>query len=300
MSVDVIIKQKGLFKKKLSLKDILMDKFKYGRYNENYILYPEERGDGEITIYNPQCIGRGISVIWNEEEINEIGLHMLLPTTNSEINDFYDLIEHLCMLWKTKTFIQDGEERSLNELNDLKMNMKAYSFETLQSFLTEHDNGNFFCAMWPYSFQAKDVKHWLEDQTLMAFEKDLHENQLKDLYYANPRYYRDQDNKIMGVYTVTATVDTIFPIRPIVPFSQVNFENGESLEADYYSVALVSIEKDDMIGSLKFEDFINEISRQELHEFDSEHFYFNGLSENQILEFTQKLNFESNNIFIIN
>lgn len=293
MSIDITIHQKGLFKRKLTLQDILMGKFAYGRYDQNYVLIPNEKNENELTIYHPDHIARGISVIWNENETSQIGLHMLLPTTFEEIDDFYQLVEHLCHLWKTKTFIQDGEEKIVNEMNDLKSEIKDFSYHTLEQFLTEHENGNFFCAMWPYYFLSQDVQHWLSDSSLTAFSKDLHENQQKDLYYANARMYQMKDGGILGVYTVTATVDTIFPLKPMIPMSCINFQTGESITADQYVVALVSIEKDKMLGDIPFDDFVNELSHRELHEFDSEHIFFEGMSEGEIQRIYQKYNNES-------
>ncbi|WP_028043942.1 DUF4299 family protein [Candidatus Stoquefichus massiliensis] len=290
MSVDITIYQQGLFKKKLKMKDILMDQFAYGRYDQNYVLIPDERNDNELTIYHPDHIARGISVIWNENEASQIGLHMLLPTTSEEIDDLYLLIEHLCKLWKTTTFIQDGEEKSLNEINELKSYIKDFSYASLQSFLNDHDNGNFFCTMWPYYFRSQDVQHWLTDKTLTNFANDLHQNQIKDLYYANAHMYKTQDDSILGVYTVTATVDTIFPLKPMIPMSCINFQTGESIEADHYIVALVSLEKEKMLGDISFDEFMKELSHHELHEFDSEHIFFEGLSEEEIETIYQKYN----------
>lgn len=293
MSVDITIVQKGLFKKKMALQDILMNEFAYGRYDDNYVLIPDERNETEMILYHPDHIARGISVIWNENETSQIGLHMLLPTTNEEIDDLYRLIEHLCRLWKCKTFMQDGEEKQLSEIDELKSKIKDFNYATLQRFLTDHENGNFFCAMWPYFFHSQDVRHWLDEKSLAAFAKDLHENQRKDLYYANARMYQMKDESILGVYTVTATVDTVLPLKPMTPFSCINFQTGESITANQYVVALVSIEKDEMLGDIPFDAFMTELSHHELYEFDGEHIYFEGLSETEIQSIYLKYKNES-------
>ena len=288
MSVDIVIKQKGFFKKKLSLKDILMDCFAYGSYDDNYILKPNERAENEVILYHPDHIARGISVVWNEAETNQIGLHMLLPTTCEEIDDFYMLIEHLCHLWKTDSFEQDGEVHSIKEIENIKSGLKDFNYDTMKSFLTEHEDGNFFCAMWPYYFNSKDVMNWLDDHELSNFSKDIHNNQVIDLYYCAQRYYRMNDESILGVYTITATVDTVFPTKPLTPFSCVNFQTGESITANQNIVAFYSLEKEDILGDVPFDDFISEISKKELHEFDTLHFYFDGLTEEEIEQINQK------------
>jgi len=286
VSVKISIQQKGILKRTLSLQDILMDTFHYGRYDANYIFLEGEMGEGEMTIYHPEHIARGISVIWNEHEKKEISLHMLLPTTPQEIDDLYKLVKHLCHLWKTSSFIQDDQVFTLDNIEYLKNDLLTTSYQSLCDFLKQHESGNFFCAMWPIDFESEKVQHWITDSTLKNFANDLHRLQNMDLYYANARLYRvhheGQQEAIMGVYTVTATVDTIFPMQPKAPFSCVNFETGESMQVDFYRVALVSLNKKEMLGLISFDDFMNELYKKEVHEFDSEHIYFDGISEEEI------------------
>lgn len=288
MSVDVIVKPKSLLKKKLTLKDILMNCFEYGRYDQNNILIPQEKDDKQILLYHPDHIARGILVDWNEKETYSIHFSILLPTTAEEIDDFYNLVIHVCSLWKTHVFIQDDEEYTIDEIQSLKKEITDFSYSTLEKFLNEHDNGSFFCAMWPIYFRSQDVQHWIEKPSLEAFGNDLHRMQTLDLYYANARYYQTNDQKIMGIYTVTSTVDTIFPLKPMVPFAYINLQNGESIKADNYYVALVSLSNDKMLGLISFDDFMKELSHHELHEFDSEHIYFLGLSEKEIEDIYSK------------
>ncbi|MEG0366506.1 MAG: DUF4299 family protein [Coprobacillus sp.] len=291
MSLDITIQQKGIFKKKLSLSDILMDEFEYGRYNENYVLMQNEKSDEELTLYHPHHIARGISVIWNENETKEIGLHMLFPTTNAEIDDLYKLVTQYCQYYKTDIFEQDGQRYTLSDIDEVKQNIKTFNLQTYQDFLSQHDAGCFFSAMWPYYFDKEIKDKWLNDLTLEIFADDLHQQQNQDLYYANAKFYNvDKDDKkqVMGVYTVTATVDTIFPLVPKTPFCYQDFSSKDDVKADFYAVCLVSIEKNEVLSTISFDEFINELNKRELHEFDGEHIYFDGLSENELNEIAQK------------
>ena len=265
-----------------------MDEMCYGTFDQNYILMEGEKSETEMTIFHPQHIARGISVVWNEHETQEIQLHMLLSTTNEEIEDFYRLISHLCHLWKTKTFEQDGEMFTLDDIDSLMERTKAYNYEALQSFLNDYDEGTFFCARWPIHFVSEQVQKWVDSSTLQNFAHDLHEHQSKDLYYANARLYNTNDDKIMGVYSVTASVDTIFPITPIVPFAYINLQTGEETCVDEWKVGLVSFDDDQLVGIIDFKDFLNEVYHDEVHEFDSQHIYFDGLSEERIHELFNK------------
>lgn len=288
MSVHISIYQKGFFKKKLSLKDILMDEMKYGISDRNFILTEGEKSEKEMIIFHPQHIARGMNVIWNEDETQEIQLHLLLSTTNEEIEDLYRLVTHLCHLWKTESFQQDGEFFTLNDIPVLMEKMKAYNYETLQSFLRDYETGTFFCAKWPIHFISEQVQNWIESPTLQNFARYLHTNQSQDLYYANARLYNTNDGKVTAAYTITATVDTIFPMKPTVPFAYINLQTGEETKVDEWKVGLVSLDKDDLIGMVDFQDFLNEIYRDVVHEFDSQYIYFDGLSKDRLFEISRK------------
>lgn len=284
MSVDITIHPKGLLKKNITLQQVLMNKFRYGVYDSNYILEEGKQGENEVILYHPEHIARGISVVWKDNK--DIELSILLPTTNEEIDDLYTLITYLCQLCHTKEFIQDDVVKSLRDIESIQQGIKEFNYDTLNQFLNEHQTGLFFCAMWPMHFRSSEVKYWLEDPNLSSFSKELHQFQAKDLYYANAICYQMKHNdgtqSIMGVYVVTATVDTIFPLKPMVPFSCTNLQTGEQIQVDNYVVSLASVKQDKILGEVSFDDFMKELMKKEVHEFDDTHIYFDGLSEEDI------------------
>lgn len=287
MSVEITIHQKGLLKNKISLETMLMNKFLYGVYNDdNYVLEEGGKVNNQAILYHPEHIARGITVIWKDNK--DIELSLLLPTTNEEIDDFYELISHLCQLCHTNCFIQDGIEKTINELSPLKQDIKIVNYQSLQQILNDdsYDTSVLFCAMWPLHFCRTKVQHWLDDQDLSTFSKELHEFQKKDLYYANAKCYcvnrEGEAQSIMGVYVVTATVDTIFPLKARVPYSCINLQTGEKVKVDYYVVYLASAKQNKVLGEVPFDAFVEELTKHELHEFDNEFIYFDGLSEEEI------------------
>lgn len=282
MSVVVTIDQQG---NKITLPQLLMNKFRYGRFNNNFILEDGERNEDEVILYHPQHIARGIDVFFKD---NEIELSILIPTTNEEIDDFYELVFYLCQLCQTKTFIQDDVERYAGEIEINKQNIKKFNYNVLDKLLHEDDVNMLMCAMWPMYFQSSEVLYWLKDKTLSVFSKELHEFQSKDLYYANALCYESNNEKneksIVGIYVVSATVDTILPLEPEVPLSHRNLQTGKQLDIDHYEVALCSAAQDKIIGNILYEDFMKELMKKEVHEFDAKHIYFDGLSEEEILQ----------------
>ena len=89
MSVDVIIRQKGLFRKPLALQPVTGGELRYGKYNSGWRLEEDEKLDlTDFTCYLPEAIGRGISVTWDPRQKREVSLRLLTPTGTEEIRAF--------------------------------------------------------------------------------------------------------------------------------------------------------------------------------------------------------------------
>lgn len=72
MSIDIAVRQKGLFKKAMPLKVILGDELAYGAF-EGVSLTPGKLDEDEFVAYHPQHIARGFSVGWsvNKSDTNK-------------------------------------------------------------------------------------------------------------------------------------------------------------------------------------------------------------------------------------
>lgn len=82
MSVCARIKQKSLFKKKMSIEDVINDiNLPYGICDENYRLIFNKIGKHTL-IYDDEKLARGIDV---SIEDSDIVLLLSLPTSSSEI-----------------------------------------------------------------------------------------------------------------------------------------------------------------------------------------------------------------------
>ena len=80
MSIEVTIRQTGLFKKTLPLSVILGDELQYGRLVGER-LEPGVLAPDWFIAYNPQHIGRGFSVDWLKSEKKQVYLRLPMPST---------------------------------------------------------------------------------------------------------------------------------------------------------------------------------------------------------------------------
>jgi hypothetical protein len=81
-------------------------------------------GEEGFILYNPEKVAKGIDISYKQGEIKLVGLYLSLLTTNKEIDDFYDLIMHLCYLWNTVSFIQNDIEYHVEDIPTLRQDIK--------------------------------------------------------------------------------------------------------------------------------------------------------------------------------
>lgn len=118
MSIDVCIKQKGLFKKTIPLDVIVGDELAFG-INDGMRMVGDDQ-EGNMIFYNPNSIGRGFHISWDEDEKNELNLRLLNPTTTDEMRSFFNCLRRITSYWKCSVTI-DGIEEDIDEYYHRKM-----------------------------------------------------------------------------------------------------------------------------------------------------------------------------------
>lgn len=257
MAVNVLIKPKGLWKKSITIEELIaLKNLGYGISDENCVL--EINKVGEYTVlYDPKLIGRGIEVTKEKENIL---LRLSLPTTLSEIELFYDLIKMICQKLGVKEFLRDEEEMPLKYIDgcieaDRLASIKALN--DIEQKILNNDTHNFaiFGAINPIFLGKWEIKEINGD--LKKLEYLLNRLQQMDAYYANPHLYKRLDGSIFGVYFVGEDILTIVPEKPFILFSSV--DNVQ----DWYVMLQDNT-------AIKYDDFIKNVKRE--NEYDDNHF----------------------------
>lgn len=252
MSVTVKIKQKGLFKKKLNIEDIIkLTNLSYGVSNEHYCLNEQEIAEHTL-LYDKSKLARGIDLCM---EGNDITLFLNLPTSKEEIKCFYDTIEKICnnlnireylreeevvSIDESKKFIKYDEEGSINGLKDLKEKIESGEYAGFQMFGIYN----------PISIGPKEIKKI--DNNLDNLAKFLHELQSIDVYYASPHVY-EVKNRLVGIYAVGPNIPSVVPTKPYIILNQI-----EGIE-DWYVIL-----KDGK--TIKYDDFINNVGKTKYYD----------------------------------
>ena len=219
MAFSIKIKRKGLFGcNEINLDEILKNcGFKYGLYNDFFVLDEGKRQGNSCILYNPQHIGRGIYYDGNGGSTVEISINM--PTTQEDIEDFLALASEICRQLK-KAEIHDfdnnkkytleelfAEKDGLIQLNcdELKRRIENSDFEERSWIMT--------AARWPIWFDKKMCEELHEAKDLYVLSALFHEKQNMDTYYAKPSLMRNRaDGAVLAMYTFTEECPSIFPI----------------------------------------------------------------------------------------
>ncbi len=252
MSVNVRITQKSIFKRKITIEDIInLTHLSYGTCDENYLLLPNQIANHTL-IYDNNKLARGIDLSIDNDDIN---LLLSLPTSPSEIRTFYKVIEQICHELKVKKYTREGESVSLND-NDkfIKYDETASinGLESLQEKLNtnEHHYFELFGIYNPISIGLKEINQI--NNNLNNLEDYFHKIQSLDVYYATPKVYKAND-QLIGIYVIGPNIPSVVPTKPYIVLNQI-----QGIQQWYV------ILKEGK--TIKYDDFIANLHKQEYYD----------------------------------
>ena len=290
MSIEVVIKQKGFFKKDLPMEIILGDDLTYGTYDWGNRIQPKVMGKNGFVVYNESCIGRGISVDWLSKNKKSVYLKVLNPTSENELRNFYAMATRIADYWKCSLEV-DGAKLSIQEFNDGFDNMLQFNNRALLKLASEiiekKSHYVLFSAMYPLSFGVQEAEEVLKDPEFL--DRWMNEKQSEEFYYAVPRFYSTPEG-IQGVYVCTAGCKGIFPQKPIVPFDITDPKTGKPLECNSYIINFFDPSTLETLGPVSYSEFIDNLDQESVSYFDADHILVEPFSADDIRNFLEKIN----------
>lgn len=295
MAFEIKIKGKnGFFRKtaKLDINKIIKKLgFGIGYYNDAYVLQVGQVKNNTCIVYNPRCIGRGIFLdVSKLAEDNEIKLSYHIPTTETEIGDFFSLAKEIIDCYGKVKLYNADETFTVDNFFAQKDSMIAFSLEELKkkaSFDYNRDSWIITMAMFPYTFSDAERNAFSKAATLDEFEKKLHEVQLQDVYYAKPNLYHERNKGInMAVYTLTEDCRSAFPLDGSNSLITIHLDAN----IDEACVRFYILSEDKMIdGHFNYAKFI-ELAKDKSQEYlDKEHIIIPPLSKEELTEMADYL-----------
>lgn len=253
MSITARIKQKSIFKKKMTMEDIIkFTGLSYGVCDENYRLDRDEISEHTL-IYDETRLARGLE-LWLEG--TDILLSLSLPTAPSEIRLFYDIIKQLCNELNTTKYLREDVEVHINENEEyIKWDEEA-SVAALEDITNktgdQYQRFEIFGVYNPISIGQVELRRI--NNNLINLEEFLNDIQSQDVYYATPKVYRKKDtDELLGIYSVAADVPCVVPNKPYIILNQI-----EGVEKWY-----VMVRKGITVG---YENFINNVASKQYYD----------------------------------
>lgn len=249
MSVDVRIKQKLFFGKKLDISDIIkITGLSYGVSDEYYRLIKNEIANHTL-IYDENKLARGIDLSIDGPYIQ---LNLSIPTSLSEIKTFYEVIGLICRELKVNSYERNRENIKLSKSMDYitaDKNTSILALETTKKEINEVGTAiQLFGIYNPIAIGVNEIKQF--DTNLDSFEEYLNKTQSINAYFAIPRFY-NYNNRIIGVYEICENMTYILPLIPYVLFDKIKGVN------DWY-VDLSNGNNEESL--VKYNDFINNVN----------------------------------------
>ena len=253
MAVDVIVKQKGIFGKNITIEDIVGDDLSYGIMDENYRLKQGEQGE-YMVVYDSRHLGRGMEVSFEKKDVN---LRLPLPNSEEDIRLFYQTVERVCRGQGVHSFYRDGEKIGLGDFENLiqlDMDASTGALESMERGMKkgEYSNMIVFAIHNPIYVEMKDLEQMKGADNcydLKKFGEFLEWHQRMNVYYAAPLLYQKKDETVFGVYAISADVPSVVPSIP-----KLLAVGDNELKVEEWYVALVIAQGN--VKSVKYQDFI--------------------------------------------
>lgn len=285
MATEVIVRNRGYNRNPLPFSVLVENDLAYGVHDSAWRLQDLTVEPGRVIIYNPEHIGRGIEVQWDDNIKNEIHLRLPLPCTIHDMDVLYRVTARVMNYWGMEKFIQDGNVFNLDVVDALKKTFIDFCIRNLKETRDNMPHSSEYIMLAvrnPLYLSVDQLVEFGEDQDMEGFSLLLHQLQERDLYYASPAIYRKPDGSYFGAFAIIADTDSILPYKPHVPLLARDPATGGELKCEVYVAALNSLKKKKRLASMSYQDFLKEIDVSAMEKYDEEHFILSGLSEQEV------------------
>lgn len=201
----------GSKNKNFDIKNLLSSNMVFGVYENSYYLKEGVVGSPTI-ILDEKRIGRGVDV---DIEGKNLIFHSPVPSTNSDVELLFKLIQKAIELTKAKDFVFDEKVIECKYLEDLKDDVKKIHKDSLNFFEDVLNDENqkellIIGATQVVCIGKDKVKEFIKSWD--EYENYLHKVQAQDLYFATPMFL-ENDDEILGLYILTSDIKSSFPLE---------------------------------------------------------------------------------------
>lgn len=267
--------------------------------------YNLDESDEHIEEFLSEELGNFDCILVGEEEKSARGfeisydkntkfyqIRLYTPCSIGDWETAFDFIENLsCFLENNNIIDEDGTEYTLQNIRTYPyIENIEFGIKTLTDHFdeTQMEIYKVFGIYRPVAFNKKMIEDMNNSENPAKLFSDIITNiQYIDAYTANQNFYKNDNEEIFGVYTLTESVRTILPFKPSVEYENSDIVKNEDIKFWRLVLVIINGNPDDensyeMLGEIDYTKFIENLSKDKYSFIDGEYIVIEPLTKEEI------------------
>ena len=275
---------------------------KIGRTLSQYNL---DESDEHIEEFLSKELGNFDCILVGEEEKSARGfeisydkntkfyqIRLYTPCSIGDWETAFDFIEKLgCFLENNNIIDEDGAKYTLESIRTYPyIENIEFGIKTLTDHFdeTQMEIYKVFGIYRPVAFNKKMIEDMNNSENPTKLFSDIITSiQYIDAYTANQNFYKNDNEEIFGVYTLTESVRTILPFKPSVEYENSDIVKNEDIKFWRLVLVIINGNPDDensyeMLGEVDYTKFIENLPKDKYSFIDGEYIVIEPLTKEEI------------------
>ena len=267
--------------------------------------YNLDESDEHIEEFLSEELGNFDCILVGEEEKSARGfeisydkntkfyqIRLYTPCSIGDWETAFDFIEKLgCFLENNNIIDEDGTEYTLQNIRTYPyIENIEFGIKTLTDHFdeTQMEIYKVFGIYRPVAFNKKMIEDMNNSENPTKLFSDIITSiQYIDAYTANQNFYKNDNEEIFGVYTLTESVRTILPFKPSVEYENSDIVKNEDVKFWRLVLVIINGNPDDensyeMLGEVDYTKFIENLPKDKYSFIDGEYIVIEPLTKEEI------------------
>ena len=267
--------------------------------------YNLDESDEHIEEFLSEELGNFDCILVGEEEKSARGfeisydkntkfyqIRLYTPCSIGDWETAFDFIEKLgCFLENNNIVDEDGTEYTLESIRTYPyIENIEFGIKTLTDHFdeTQMEIYKVFGIYRPVAFNKKMIEDMNNSENPTKLFSDIITSiQYIDAYTANQNFYKNDNEEIFGVYTLTESVRTILPFKPSVEYENSDIVKNEDVKFWRLVLVIINGNPDDensyeMLGEIDYTKFIENLPKDRYSFIDGEYIVIEPLTKEEI------------------
>ena len=252
----------------------------------------EELGNFDcILVGEEEKSARGFEISY-DKNTKFYQIRLYTPCSIGDWETAFDFIEKLgCFLENNNIIDEDGTEYTLESIRTYPyIENIEFGIKTLIDHFdeTQMEIYKVFGIYRPVAFNKKMIEDMNNSENPTKLFSDIITSiQYIDAYTANQNFYKNDNEEIFGVYTLTESVRTILPFKPSVEYENSDIVKNEDVKFWRLVLVIINGNPDDensyeMLGEIDYTKFIENLPKDRYSFIDGEYIVIEPLTKEEI------------------